>query len=420
MREAGTLVRDRFCVGVDAGLSPLEHLVARLLRTGDLAALLQLAEWESKLRVQAQLRSTRWDDGGLVLDVAGVLVDGADKPVELADRNGTRVLTPPLPSDIVESLPPDLLNIGDRTVSLDLFARQTGTGTQQFLSGSHTAEDGSGLAAASMSCVPVDARSGDAEPLADGIWEIFARWRAFGWTFSPPVSVQAPTPGGEDLLGGPALIGSAPRLATPHRSSRGNLRVELTGASPAIPTTVPKLRVDRDRSTASVQGGAIALDLALRLETDRSRHVTVEVAQGSSEPAEAWPGVLDPVDTGKGVPSRCRLTVTVAEGALVPGRWKLRLSPDDAAYRLPVACPLTVRENGSVRLGRNPPHSRRAWALSLLPAGVVRRLKALRNASAAPRRSGPPVEDAAQRGASAAAPSAVCQGRPPSLISPTA
>ena len=378
VREARSLVNDRFAAGVDAGLSPLDHLVARLLRSGDLAALLQLAGWESNLRVQARLRGTRWDEGTLVLDVVGVLVDGADNPVELQARGGSRVLMPPLSSGIAESLPPDLLDVGDRTVSLDLFARHTGTGTEQSLSGTYSAQEGPGLSAASISRLPVSAGSGGAQPLTDGIWEIFARWRAFGWIFSPPVTVSAQA-GGGDPAGGPALIGASARLARPHRTLRGNLTLELTGSSPVVPTIVPNLRVDRRRSTASAQDHVMALDLTLHLETDRSRPVTVQLARGSSQPGHEWPGVLDPVRTDDGGPATSRLSVTIGERLPAPGRWKLRLSPDNVAYRLPVTSPLKVGQNGSVRLGRNPPHSYKARVLSLVPAVLTRQIRALPN-----------------------------------------
>jgi len=378
VREARTLVKDRFSVGVDAGLSPLEHLVARLLRSGDLPALLQLATWESNLRVQAHLRGTRWEQGSLVLDVAAVLLDGADKPVKLQARNGSRVLMPPLSPGITESLPPDLLEVGDRTVSLDLFARHTGTGTEQFLSGSLSPQEGPGLSATSISRLPVSAGSGGAEPLTDGTWEIFARWRFFGWIFSPPVTVPAHAAGG-DAAGGPALIGAAARLAWPHRTLRGNLRLQLTGASPKVATTAPDVRVDRRRSTASAQDHLLSLDLTLNLETDQSRHVTVQLSRDGSQPGHEWPGVLNPVHTADGSPATSRLCVTIGERLPARGRWKLGLSPDGVAYRLPVACPLKVRENGSVRLGRNPPRSYKARVLALVPAVVTRQMRALPN-----------------------------------------
>ena len=381
VREARTLVQDRFALGVDAGLSPLDHLVARLLRTGDLPALLQLADWESKLKVQALLRGIRCEDGALVLDVAGVLFDGMDNPVELQDRDGSRVLMPPLPSGILETLPPDLLDVGDSTVSLDLFARHKETGTEQFLSGAVGAGPGLGLGATSLSRLPVDTESADTDsaPLIDGVWEVFARWRAFGWIFSPAVTVPARAPGADDPIGGPALIGAQPRLARPHRTSRSGLRVELTGASPAVPPTVPRLRVDRGRSTASAHDRSLAMDVSLLLVTDRSRHVTVHVAQDGSESVHVWPAVLDPVPADEAGRAGSRLSVSVSDVSLAPGRWTLRLAPDDVSYALPVACPFTVREDRSVRLGRNPPPSYRGWVRSLLPAAVVRRLRTLRN-----------------------------------------
>jgi glycosyltransferase involved in cell wall biosynthesis len=378
VREARSLVNDRFAPGVDAGLSPIEHLVAWILRNGDLAAFVQVADWESKLSVQARLRGARWHLGNLVLDVAGVLVDGTGKPVELRASAESRVLTPPLPPHIVDALPPDILEVGHRAISMDLFARHLETGTVQFLPGSHDAEEGLRLAAISISHLPIAAGFGDVGPLSDGIWEIFARWRAFGMTFSPRVNVRAQAPGDDDPVGGPALVGDLPRLARPYRTVGGNLRVELTGASPAIPTTVPKLRVDRGRSTASADDQALELDVSLHLETDRSRRVMVHVGRGGSENSHVWPAVLDPVRPDDGDPATCRLSTTGGQKPLATGRWKLRLSPDNVAYRLPVACDLVVGKSGSMRLGRNPAHTYRAWVLSLFPSALLRLARAAR------------------------------------------
>jgi glycosyltransferase involved in cell wall biosynthesis len=379
VRAARSLVNDRFAPGVDAGLSPIEHLVAWILRNGDLAALVEVADWESKLRVQARLQSARWDAGNLVLDVAGTLVDGAGKPVVLQAGAGSRVLTPPLPPHVVEALPPDLLEVGNRGISLDLFARHLDTGTVQFLPGSSAAEEGQRLSASSTSRIPTSSRLGDVEPLADGIWEICARWRAFGMTFSPRVNVQGQAPAGEDPVGGPALVGDLPRLARPHRTVGGNLRVELTGTSPAIPRTVPKLRVDRGRSTASAEDHELELDVSLHLETDRSRRVMVHVGRGGSENSHVWPALLDPVRSDDPGPATCRLSTIGGQKPLATGRWKLRLSPDNVAYRLPLACDLLVRKGGAMRLGRNPAYSYRARVLSLLPPALPRLARAARH-----------------------------------------
>jgi glycosyltransferase involved in cell wall biosynthesis len=386
-REARTLVQDRFAAGVDAGLAPAERVVAALLRAGNLPALVQLADWEKGLRLEARLRNAQWRDGALELDVEAVLVDSADNPVELRDRGGARELTPPLPMDVLETLPPGTLDVSDGGISLNLAARHRETRSEQYLPGSSTVEDDLRLTATATAHLPVSAPAGDAEPLSDGDWELFADWRAFGWTFRPPVTTRKREPGAEDHVGGPALLGAAPRLATPHRTGRGGVRVELSTASLTVARLPPKIRVDGARSTTKPLRRATALDLTLHLTTDRRREVTVELVEADAEHGQRSPGVLDPLPRGVGGPAACRLSGTVARQGLSPGRWTLRLSPDDIAGGLPIASPVTVTDTGALRLEGVPTRNLRYRVRALIPASLVRVLRA-RRGRAVPAKSG--------------------------------
>jgi glycosyltransferase involved in cell wall biosynthesis len=377
-REARAVVLDRFAPGVDAGLQPLDRLAAALLRAGDLATLKQVAEWETDLRVRARLDSARWRDGALVLDVSAGLVDGEGKPVELTNHGGSRVLTPPLPPDVLAALPAGTLDAGEGAVTLNIFARQRGGGVTQFLSGGAALEDSLVLHATSTTCLPVTARSGDVEPLTDGVWEIVADWRGFGWMFKPRVTTPA-APGATEAVEGPALLGDGPRLARLRRAARGPVQVELATASLAVPDAGPKIRVDRARSTASsTRRRATRLDLTLHLATDRSRQVTVRLAQGGTGQGQLWPAVLSPLDTGDGGAAASRLSTTIAHPRVPAGLWTLHLSFGDVADALPIRCPLTVTRRGSVRIGKEATPTARSRVLALLPAGVARRLRTLR------------------------------------------
>jgi poly(ribitol-phosphate) beta-N-acetylglucosaminyltransferase len=382
-REARTLVQDRFSAGVDAGLAPAERLVAALLRAGNLPALLQLADWENGLRLDASLRNAQWRDGAFVLDVAAVLVDTADSPIELRDRSGSREMVPPLPVDVLEALPPGTLDVGDGTISLSLAARHRETRSEQYLSGSSTVPDSQCLTATATARLPVSPASGDAEALTDGDWEVFADWRAFGWTFRPPVTTRRRDPDADDHVGGPALIGDPPRLATPHRTGRGNVRLELSTGSLVVPKTPPNVRVDGSRSRTKPRRRTTVLNLTLHLTTDRRREVTVELAKidaehGHVEHGQLAPAVLDPLPPRAGGPAACRLLATLTNKDLAPGRWTLRLSPDDIASGLSIGGSVTVTEKGALRLEGVPTLNLRYWVVALLPARVVRLLKKLR------------------------------------------
>jgi glycosyltransferase involved in cell wall biosynthesis len=376
VREARSLVNDRFAPGVDAGLSPLERVVAGLLRTAGLSALLQLAEWENDLKVSARLRGSVWRDGALVLDVAATIVDGEGKPVELAEHDGSPVLVPPVPADVLEALPPNAMDVSGGTVSLDLFARHTGTKVQRFLPGSISARSGQSLTTTTLSRLPVFTDPGDPEHISDGVWEIHARWRVFGWTFSRPVTPRDRTPGDHDPVGPPAVMGASGRLATPHRTPRGNLTVELATGPLAVSTIDPKIHADRRLSMTKARPRATVLDLILHFATDRSREVPVVLAKSDQEHGQLTPALLVPLPQADGT-AACRLTATITRKGLAPGQCTLRVLVEEVDGGLPIRNKVTVTKRRSVRL-EGVPTATVHRILGLLSPSAYHRLAALR------------------------------------------
>jgi glycosyltransferase involved in cell wall biosynthesis len=376
VREARSLVNDRFAPGVDAGLSPLERVVAGLLRTAGLSALLQLAEWENDLKVSARLRGSVWRDGALVLDVAATIVDGEGKPVQLSEHDGSPVLVPPVPADVLEALPPNAMDVSGGTVSLDLFARHTGTKVQRFLPGSISARSGQSLTTTTLSRLPVFTDPGEPEHIPDGVWEIHARWRAFGWTFSRPVTPQARTPGDHDPVGPPAVMGATRRLATPHRSPRGNLSVELATGPKAVSTIDPKIHADRRLSMTKARPRATVLDLILHFATDRSREVQVVLAKSDQEDGQLTPALLVPLLQADGT-AACRLTATITRKGLAPGQCTLRVLVEEVDGGLPIRNKVTVTRRRSVRL-EGVPIATVHRILGLISPNVYHRIATLR------------------------------------------
>jgi poly(ribitol-phosphate) beta-N-acetylglucosaminyltransferase len=376
-REAGQLAEARFAPGVDAGLSPLDRLVARLMRDRDVSSLVRLAKWEGGLTVSAQLDSARPGDGHLALDVSAELLDDNGDPVVVRLRDGARVLAPALPPEVLDRVPDDVLDLGNAPHSLDLFVRKVGDGTQEFLAGRSTPEDARLSATTTARLVVATAAGGSTAPLSDGVWQVLAQWRGLDWTLN--THVRTPPRGKRqfDRLDGPAVLGQPPRLAVPHRGAKRRLRVELTGTG-SVPTVTRTLNVDREHSQAAGRR-PLRLDLVLQIATDRPRDIAVTATHPVSGQTRSWPGRLAPQPESPGQPARSRLTVeVVGPRRLAAGQWSLALSPLGGDDRLALSWPLVAGRGGSVRLAPGPARSVKARTVAALPPAVARGLRRAR------------------------------------------
>jgi glycosyltransferase involved in cell wall biosynthesis len=370
VREARLVVLDRFSLGVDDGLQPLDRLAAGLLRAGDLASLLELAEWEAGLRLDAVLHRASWMDGDLVLDVATTLVDGAGESIALVGGSELSEALP-LPAELLEALAPALV-ISDSTVSLQLFARHRDSRTTRYLANAATAQGDATATRMVTGRLPLAGREGEPDPPGDGVWEIVADWRAFGLTFKPRV-VVSPGAASAGAVSVPALVGSPPRVARLTSSAKGHVRLSLAAAS-GPPSTARAVRVDRGRSTASSRRRTTTLELTARLATDRTRDVMVQLEHGTAVHGQTWPAVLVPLAAGDHGSVASKLSTTIAHPSVAPGQWSLRLIPSSGGSGLALACPLTVTRRRSLRIG-NPVGPRRV--LTAIRGVVSRRFRAL-------------------------------------------
>ena len=219
--EIRLVVLNRFTVNVDAGLQPLQRLVAALVRIGDFEAVRALAHWEADLQGVAQLTRARYHDGALKMAVSARLVDSANAAVAVRSTPTGRILAPPLPAALLGELDPGTLDIGDRAILLDIVIEHGATGVKSFLPRSGKRQEDDAAAASVRGRIEP---GGETLGLAEGTWDVAVRLRAFGWTFTAPV-----TSSGADqaALPGPAVIGTPGRAFTLSWSESGQLRLDI-------------------------------------------------------------------------------------------------------------------------------------------------------------------------------------------------
>src|SRR5690606_7149397 len=127
--ELRDLVRERFPLRLDRYLSVPMRARAALTRTRPLADLVAFAQATRGMRLRAELRGLRWEDGELAFDLAGEIVHADGTPVRYR-RMGRRVLWTPPPALGEPVLSPSLAEVplGARSVGLRAHIRHAETG----------------------------------------------------------------------------------------------------------------------------------------------------------------------------------------------------------------------------------------------------------------------------------------------------
>ncbi|GII77797.1 hypothetical protein Sru01_27790 [Sphaerisporangium rufum] len=302
---------------------------ARLLRAGDLAGLVALAEAGRGAGVRAELRDVSWDDGVLDLDLAVEMVDGAGRPVTFR-ADGDRLLwVPPLPG---LALPPDLADVTGAVgqARMEVYVRDADNGLIFFLPVSGEVcrsreGDRVRLWAVGRARLDVDTAA-LGRPLPRGEWEVHVRMYSGVQQARTRVAGQR----GSRLSCVGILAGRQRRLAIPCWSERRELSVCVEPRSFA-----DSIRLVSPAATALHREGGVFVvlpvpyvppsggppaELVLRQMAARPRDVSV-------------PALVEP-----GVPGRFpgQLVARVAvrrlpgEGHLTPGLWTPALRVDGA------------------------------------------------------------------------------------------
>ena len=200
--EIRRVVLERFSPGVDAGLRPVDRLVAALIRRGDFDAILELARWEAGLVLVARLTDAAWRNGALELAVQAELVDSNGVPVPVSTTATGRAIAPPLSAQLLAEVGAPTL-VDQLPVALNIVLQHGATGSEVKLPSRRQAHDDETL---SLSVRGQLKPAGNAQALTEAVWDVAVRFRALGWNLAAPVtqSEDAPTvPLQPHALGGP-------------------------------------------------------------------------------------------------------------------------------------------------------------------------------------------------------------------------
>jgi len=308
IKVIGELAAERVPARLDDGLDPLLARRAALLRRGDHAGLLALAQRDHKVHLRVDSSSFTWTSAGLRVDLTGTLVDRDDELLRFTAHGDGLYF----PDDHVRQY--DLRPLLD-DAGVDLFVKQRPVGTEWYAATPapltpRATEDGTVLeVAASFLVDPTSFVFGC--PLDEGPWSIYLHTRAFGYQSRFRMG------GGAE---GAAVLDGLPALAPPN--DRGQTLLSVGSTARFLSAALGRLEV-------SGQGRLARLSVALPDLVSRSPEAApFRLRIGSDEvDAELVPG--SPAEL-------------VAQARVAPGTHEVRVVHGDHVSR-----PL-----GTVRAGR--------------------------------------------------------------------
>lgn len=351
------LTLDRIPETVDAHLPVRMRARAALLRQDRPGPLTELSQASCGTRLDARLRSIRWERGTLALDLNAEVLQADGSPIWLDEQDGRLLWTPPAPiRGLVDPALADVTGAIRRT-RIEVYLRDPRSGVTYPLPVESTVGRTSSRGRVRV-WVRGEARLdvGSAalgRPLSRGVWEIHVRMRGVS-----PGRARVGRPDAGTTCAG-ALTGESGRLVTPCWSERGELGVCVAPGSFSESVTLVSSRTSLVRQAGHAfvvvpvpyvpPSGGPPVELVLRERGGRGRSMAV-------------PALVEP-----GIPGRVagRLVAKVPVGRvggddrLGPGLWRpsLRIDQKEADLRF---C-LSVGRTGQVNVLR-PGHVRRPGA----------------------------------------------------------
>ncbi|MFG2794532.1 glycosyltransferase [Streptomyces sp. NPDC048419] len=338
--EIHKVVVERFGPGVAAGLQTTQRIVADLIAAGRLADLEEFARWESGIKASGVLENLGWQSGRLTIGFTAEYKSGGE-PVTFRADGEKDLLVPPLPRTSLDAI----ARLGADTSAplakskVDVVVRERVTAAEFFQPVEFTREK---LAVkgrpgyfrhvlrATARIDPLSAANGVG--LDAGIWDVFVRITACGWTKDTRLgSVRGEEAGRERRA---AVVGSPAHLVLPYWTDpHGNLSLDVDGHTDRIPYEFAALTpadvtvaTDPDRLT-------VALPLHVQGESEATLKLT-NVATGRSTRVSA---ALTARVTGE-----AELSAALPLGEPAGGQWQLELILPPSGAGEPVALPLAL------------------------------------------------------------------------------
>ncbi|MEQ4204801.1 glycosyltransferase family 2 protein [Actinopolymorpha sp. B9G3] len=336
LEEVRLVCSERFGPGVAAGLPAAQRIIGSLAMAGRLDALVQLAEWEERIRTHARLDDLGWHGGALRLAVTAELRANS-APMTFTHRGDRDLLLPPLPAEALQGLAEDDLDTTDRLphARLDVILRARGNAAEFFVpvaySGVRKAVDESATAAAAgPSSGELDEQfrlilQGEAEidvstvagsgALASGVWDVTVRLSGFGWTKDTRLGAVRATKATENCV--PAILGEPPRIITPHWTNHANLSLDV--GDHAITPGLELIRKTRPVVAGTPPEATLTIPLRAVVAEPRSGAAIRLVHDGSGKVAELNAELAPAVTDGTAHSELCAPLIE----RLDPGRYSV-------------------------------------------------------------------------------------------------
>jgi poly(ribitol-phosphate) beta-N-acetylglucosaminyltransferase len=287
--EIRAITVERFGPGVAAGLQPIQQIVAALIVSGELDELVALARWETNLTASAVLNDIRWADGALLVAYEAEL-HAYGKPMKYR-RDGDAVqIDPPLGPTARAAIATQGANTAPRSsAKADLVVRHRESAAEfnQPLRVDRAITDDERprfIVTARATVDPLTAAAG--APLAPGIWDLFVRISANGWTKETRLGAHR-SAGVSTSLGG-AVIGAPAELVWPYwTEGHDNIALDVTRTTKRFAAALDALTPHE--ATATRQELSVTLPVYVPAATS----VMVRYSEGPSKRRTETTGVVD-------------------------------------------------------------------------------------------------------------------------------
>jgi glycosyltransferase involved in cell wall biosynthesis len=288
--EIQAITIERFGPGVAKGLQPIQQIVAALIVAGELDELIALARWETSLTAAAVLDDIRWTDGALIVAYEAEL-HAHGKPMEYRRDGDVIHIDPPLGQTARAAIATHGADTALRitTAKADLVVRHRESAAeyhQQIRADQLVTDDERPrfIVTARASVDPLTAAAG--APLAHGIWDLFVRISANGWTHETRLGASRSAGVSTSLAG--AMVGEPAEFVWPYWTERyDNLALDVTRTTKRFAAALDAL--SPHEATATQQQLFVTLPVSVPAAT--SLIVRYSEAQ-SNQPVETT-GVVD-------------------------------------------------------------------------------------------------------------------------------